>query len=1152
MDSSPDIHQTLDGVLTGPRLPGRTLLGFLIAMTAVVVIALLSYQSLQASNAAAGSLTRSIQVLGQLEGSLSTLKDAETGQRGYLLTGEDAYLAPYLDAKATLPAEFKALHELTAGRTEQARRLDIVEGLAHQKMDELENTVALRRAGKIDAALALVRTDRGKTLMDQLRVDIGQLEENERQLVVQRSQAWRDSARISLAVTLGGSGVLLVLIGASAVIASRDHRARQLQSWMRTAQMSLSETMLGDQTLEKLSNNVLGYLAPLVGAQVGALYVAEGGAFRRHAAYALPAGSGVESMRGGDGLIGQAVKDRRSLRVRDVPPGYLPIGSALGRGTPGELLISPAVVDGLVQAVVELGFFGAINAAKAEFLDRASESIAVAVRTSKDRQRLEELLQETQQQSEELQTSSEELRVSNEELEEQGRALRESQAQLESQQAELEQINSQLEEQTQLLERQKDALARSHEVLAAKTVELRRSNEYKSEFLANMSHELRTPLNSTLILAKLLSDNKEGNLTPTQVKFAQTITSAGNDLLHLINDVLDLARIEAGKVSIAVESVSVARAIEEMVKMFQPMAEQKRLRFAVSVDPAVPAQIETDAQRLGQILKNLLSNAVKFTEAGEVALRVYCPRPQAVSFAVRDTGVGILPHQQEVIFEAFRQADGSIHRKFGGTGLGLSISRDLAELLGGGISVQSQPGEGSLFTLTLPVAYSGAPVAAAAGVPAAATSAINAPVPLAEGAAAPAADALSPPAAEDDRDSATPGGRTILVVEDDMAFAVILRDLAREMGFKCVLTHRANDGVIAAARFLPSAVLLDVNLPDHSGLGVLDQLKHDSRTRHIPVHVISVTDYKREVLELGAIGFVLKPAQREQLMEALKRMEAKFAQNVRHVLVVEDDPRQRESICQLLASDDVRLTAVPSAGDALEELKKTTFDCMVMDLNLPDLSGYDLLEKMSRQEDVAFPPVIVYTGRSLTRDEEQRLRRFSKSIIIKDARSPERLLDEVTLFLHQVEAKLPLARQQMLRAVRDREAGLDGRRILIVEDDVRNIFALSSVLEPKGVQLSIARNGREALDALGAALPPPGKGIDLVLMDIMMPVMDGLTAMREIRKRPEWRSLPIIALTAKAMKDDQEKCLTAGANDYIAKPLDVEKLLSLVRVWMPK
>jgi CheY-like chemotaxis protein len=390
------------------------------------------------------------------------------------------------------------------------------------------------------------------------------------------------------------------------------------------------------------------------------------------------------------------------------------------------------------------------------------------------------------------------------------------------------------------------------------------------------------------------------------------------------------------------------------------------------------------------------------------------------------------------------------------------------------------------------------------------------------------------------------------VVEDDESFAAILRDLAREMGFQCIVTHTANDGVLAAVQFRPSAILLDINLPDYSGLGVLDQLKRDSRTRHIPVHVASVADYRREAMELGAVGYALKPAKREELVDALERLELRLSQSVQRVLIVEDDQRQRESIRQLLTNGDVQITAVESAGEALQELKTTTFDCMVIDFNLPDLSGYDLLEKMAQQDDVAFPPVIVYTGRALSRDEEQRLRRYSRSIIIKDARSPERLLDEVTLFLHQVESKLPPERQKMLKAARNRDSSLEGRRVLVVEDDVRNIFALSNVLEPKGATVEIARNGLEAIDALNRGMRSAATAIDMVLMDIMMPEMDGFTAMREIRKRPEWKKLPIIALTAKAMKDDQEKCLAAGANDYIAKPLDVEKLLSLVRVWMPK
>jgi CheY-like chemotaxis protein/signal transduction histidine kinase/CHASE3 domain sensor protein len=1145
MDSNNSSKSSIGAVRSSLPLPPKTLIGFLLAVAAVAIIALLSYQSLQATTVSAANLTQTIEVLGRLESLLSTLIDAETGQRGFLLTGEESYLAPYTDAKDALPEEIKSMRALLVNRPEQRRRLDALESLANLKMAELDSTVTQRRAGKTDAALGIVRTERGKIYMDRIRAAASEMEAAERQLLARHAEESRQAATVSLAVTLGGSGVLLFLIAGSALVASRDFRTRQAQAWIRSGQMGLSEQLQGDQSLDKLGNNLLGFLAGFVEAQVGAVYIADAGQYRRFAAYAIPADDSVVTVRPGDGLVGQAAKDKRALRVRDVPAGYLPISSGIGKGTPNELVVVPASIDGVVHAVLELGFFGATDADQRELLSRVSESIAVAVRAAKDRQRLEELLQETQQQAEELQAGAEELRVSNEELEEQGRALRESQAHLEVQQSELEQINSQLEEQTQLLEHQKDELAKAQVILSARSDELQRANEYKSEFLANMSHELRTPLNSTLILAKLLADNKDGNLTPAQVKFAKTITSAGNDLLALINDVLDLSRIEAGKVELAPEQISVAATVESLVKTFQPIAEQTHLRFSWVVEPGVPEQIETDPQRLGQILKNLLSNAFKFTEKGEVAMRVFSPQSGTVAFAVRDTGVGIAPHQQEVIFEAFRQADGSIHRKFGGTGLGLSISRDLAALLGGAISVQSALGEGSVFTLTVPQAFtSGTPLPKARPAPT--------PETIAKKIAPQAPAAPTAPVPEDDRNAITPGGRVILLVEDDPAFAMILRDLVHEMGFQCVAAASANEGLIAAGQYLPSAILLDVNLPDHSGLGVLDTLKRDPRTRHIPVHMISVSDYKREALELGAIGYALKPAKREELVEALRRLEAKFSQSVRRVLIVEDDARQRESVRQLLSNGEVQITAVASAGEALAQLKDTTFDCMVVDLNLPDLSGYDLLEKMSQQEDVGFPPVIIYTGRALNREEEQRLRRYSKSIIIKDARSPERLLGEVTLFLHQVEAKLPPEHQQMLKTARDRESMLEGRRVLIVEDDVRNVFALSSVLEPKGITVSIARNGREALDVLARASQGAATRIDLVLMDIMMPEMDGLTAMREIRKRGEWKNLPIIALTAKAMADDHDKSLAAGANDYIAKPLDVEKLLSLVRVWMPK
>ncbi len=1143
-------------------LPPGPFAGFVVAVLAVLLIAYFTDNALEARQSAAQSVTHTMQVLERAQQLLTTVADAETGQRGFLLTNEDRYLEPYTKAGAELQGQLQDLSSLTADNPEQRARLDELSQIIKRKMDELAQTVALTRVGENKRALELVRSDVGQDAMERIRVVVSQIEGAERQLLSTRQSSWDRLTQLSNTIMWGGSILLLGLIGASAVMTSRDYRAREAQSWLRARQFTFARRIQGEQRLDKLGNHVLTFLAESLDAKVGAIYVAEGPAtLRRFAGYALPPGRNDVVVNKGDGLLGQAALENRLIHVQQVPDGYLDVTSTTGRAKPRELLVVPAASDGIVHAVVELGFFRRTNAPDRELLERVSEALGVAVRASRDRTRLEDLLAETQRQAEELQTQQEELRVSNEELEVQTKALKETQVRLEAQQAELEQTNSQLEEQAQLLEHQKDALGQAQAVLSEKAADLERSNQYKSEFLANMSHELRTPLNSTLILAKLLADNKPGTLTEEQVKYAQTITSAGKELLALINDILDLSKIEAGKMEVTPEVVPVASAVETLAQTFMPLAKEKGLALTTAIESGTPAQLTTDAQRVGQILRNLLSNALKFTEGGEVSIRVSPASNGGVAFTVRDTGIGIPAHQQTLIFEAFRQADGSTHRKYGGTGLGLSISRDLASMLGGDIAVESKQGEGSAFTLTLPATYAGRNEqatqrgSAISGVPP--ISAQTIAQRAAEDSAAAAysvahTEALRPIAMEDDRDRLTPGSRRILIVEDDERFAAILRDLAHELGFQCIIVHTGADALLAARTLQPNAIVLDMKLPDHSGLGVLDQLKRDPRTRHVPVHVASVADFSHEALELGAVGYALKPVKREELIKAFKHLEAKFSQTLRRVLVVEDDPRQRDSIERLLANDDVRIIGAATAAEALAQLQSVTFDCMVLDLTLPDVSGYELLEKMASQDDVSFPPVIVYTGRALTREEEQRLRRFSRSIIIKDARSPERLLDEVTLFLHQVESSLPIERQRMLREARDRESLLDGRRILVVEDDARNIFALSSVLEPKGVHVEIARNGREALAALDRSQASPEAAIDLVLMDIMMPEMDGLTAMKEIRLRPPFEKLPIIALTAKARKDDQDKCLAAGANDYIAKPLDVEKLLSLVRVWMPR
>jgi CheY-like chemotaxis protein/signal transduction histidine kinase len=897
------------------------------------------------------------------------------------------------------------------------------------------------------------------------------------------------------------------------VLIRRDFMARGLEAWLRAGENGFVGKLPGEQTTQVLSQSALDYLCQYLGAVAGAAYVAEpDGTLLRRAAFAwTPAPGEGESFKPREGLVGQAAAEKRLLHVSDVPPEHAPVSSGLGEHAVRELLVAPALVDGVVTAVLELGFFRSVQRADLELLELAGEPFGIALRTAQYRARLEALLQETQRQSEELQTQQEELRVSNEELEEQSRALTESQARLEIQQNELSQSNAGLV----------------------------RANQYKSEFLANMSHELRTPLNSSLILAKLLAENREGNLTAEQIKFADTIYAAGNDLLNLINDILDLSKIEAGKMEIRSERIGLRAMAETLRKQFQPVADERKLRFVATVEASAPADIETDRQRMQQILKNLLSNAFKFTDAGEVSLLISAPG-EGIAFAVKDSGIGIAPEHHDLVFDAFKQVEGTTSRKYGGTGLGLSISRDFARLLGGDLALVSAPGKGSTFTLTLPRKH-----AASTEMRQQPEPAYTRPRPPERAARAPQIFAAAQPGAA--AQSHVPAGRRILIIEDDQAFADAVVAIGRELDFDCLVANTADSGFALALEELPSGIVLDVRLPDHSGLSVLDRLKRNPKTRHIPVHVVSGGDYTQAALEMGAVGYALKPIARGELTTALRELVTKAEQKERRILIVEDDAVQRDSLGKLLANEGVQIVDAGTAAEASAKLRESTYDCMVLDLSLPDQSGYQLLETMARDEELAFPPVIVYTGRSLDRDEEEKLRRFSRSIIIKGARSPERLLDEVTLFLHQVETKMPPERQRMLKEARDRESLFDGRRILLVEDDVRNIFALSRVLEPKGAHVEIARNGREALDHL---VQKPG--VDLILMDIMMPEMDGFTAMREIRKNPEWAKLPIIALTAKAMRDDQEKCMEAGANDYVAKPIDVDKLLSLLRVWLPR
>ena len=1138
---------------------GLSLVAFFFIISGIV-----SYINIQTLNRDSEQVAHTHEVLLGLTQILSAMKDAETGQRGFILTGRETYLAPYTDALGKIEERVLTVEDLTKDNPDQQRRIAPLKSHIAAKLHELNESILLRRNKGFEPALAEVMDDSGREDMDAIRAQVAAMQKTETDLRNQRideMESAHETAVISVAVT-ALIGVLLSI--AITTMISHASAVRRKEEWLQAGQVGLSAAMMGEQRLDQLGHSILTFLTEYTHASAGAFYALTDGTYRRAAMVGVPEQNTVPvTFTAKDGLLGQAATDGKPVLLRDLPADnenhHVTVGAALGHWRPRHLLVSPAKAERRVDAVIELGFVDSINDLTLDLMARISETISVAVQTANYRANLQNLLEETQRQSEELQSQGEELRVNNEELEEQGRALKESHFRLEQQQAELEQTNSQLEEQAAALERQKDDLSRSSREVEAKARELEQASRYKSDFLANMSHELRTPLNSSLILAKLLGDNPDGNLTEEQVKFAQTIQSSGNDLLALINDILDLSKIEAGQMEIRPESLSLARLMKDMQRTFDPVATQKGLSFNTKIAKDLPDTIETDRQRLEQVLKNLLSNAFKFTESGSVELALSKGLDGQIVMSVTDTGIGISSDHQASIFEAFRQADGTISRKYGGTGLGLSISRELTRLLGGAIALKSTPGKGSTFALTLPLAYDPAHVTTGLITPLL-SSAPEGDSPVVAETAKPVVTGkatrkpLPPGRVQDDRDRLDPKRRTILVVEDDVSFAGILYELAHGQDFLCLVATSAEEALEMVKQYTPSAVVLDIGLPDHSGLSVLDRLKRDNRTRHIPVHVVSGSDYQHTALSLGAVGYMLKPVKRDELVDAFKSLEDRLSQQMRRVLIVEDDEVQRDSVSRLLKSNDTETIAVGTAAECLELLKTQTFDCMVLDLTLPDATGYSLLETLSQEDAYAFPPVIVYTGRDLSYDDEQKLRRYSSSIIIKGAKSPERLLDEVTLFLHQVVSELSPEQQVLLKKAKNRDAMLEGRRILVVEDDVRNVYAVTNIFEPLGAIVSIARNGREALDLLEKTNDKKNSdgAIDLVLMDVMMPEMDGLTATREIRKRKDWTKLPVIMLTAKAMKDDQERCLDAGANDYMAKPLDVEKLISLVRVWMPR
>ncbi|MBN2010243.1 response regulator [candidate division KSB1 bacterium] len=943
------------------------------------------------------------------------------------------------------------------------------------------------------------------------------------------------------------------------------------QNWLKTGLAELNDSTQGVQKVSELAQNIITFLCNYMKVQIGAIYLFEKNeVLKLTGTYAYNSRKQLsDEFRIGEGIIGQAAMEKQHILITNVPENYSVISSGLGEAVPRHLVVLPFYFENQLIGVLELGSFESFDNIMIEFLKQTAEKIAIAIHTSQSQHQVKELLHKYQLQAKKLEEQQEVMKQINEELEEQTRYLKESEARLQLQQQELQQTNDALEDKTQELERQKadiqkknQQLEETRQLLEMKAKDLELTSRFKSEFLANMSHELRTPLNSLLILSKLLQDNKDGNLTDKQIEFAKTIHGAGSDLLMLINDILDLSKVESGKMDINIDHVNVAEFVDNIKRIFTHVAEDKGLYFKTEIDPNLPKIVQTDKFRVEQIIRNFMSNAFKFTSNGGVTLHLFTSTTNSdddseiiprISIAVADSGKGIAKDKQKLIFEAFQQEDGTTSRKYGGTGLGLSISKELARLLDGEITIESESGKGSTFTLHIPITWRKGNVDSIASL-IEKTDKNEAEIPItivddthlskdSLNAKQPITGEVSP--INDDRNNLTIDDKTLLIIDDDDNSIDLISNYAHEKEYKCLVAKTGQDGVALAQRYQPNAIILDIGLPVQDGIEVLSELKDDSKTRHIPVHLISGSEKFDESRRMGSIGFLQKPASVESLNLAFTRMEGVFSKQIKKLLIIEDDIVLQKSMIELVDDKDIQTAGVTTGEDALKLLREETFDCMVVDLGLNDMSGFELIRQVREDEAIPEMPIIVHTGRDLTVDEKSMLNEYAERIIIKGTDSLEHLLDETALFLHRVEADLAPNKQKVIRMLHEKEMVFEDKTFLIVDDDMRNVFALTHIIEGKGAKVVVGKNGREGLSQLDEH-----PEIDIVLMDIMMPEMDGYEAMRHIRMLERFKSLPIIALTANIMKEDREKCIEAGANDYMAKPIQEDKLLALIKKWL--
>ncbi|WEK19272.1 MAG: response regulator [Candidatus Pedobacter colombiensis] len=1182
-------------------------IGLGLSLLILFITSLASFLSIRGLIKSAEMVSESNSVMFKLEDIMSTLKDAESGQRGYLLTGRKDFLEPYQGAKEVALGLLDKIAVETEGNPLQQRNVKKLNAMIQGRLEILEHTVDIKSRGGFVSVAELIS---GKAYMDGARDLIKMMEEEERRVLNLRTASLNKLANITPSLILFAAFLAILITiffyrkvsldfntrvrlqeelqhkneeidnritviqgianrisngdyqmrldeeekdGLGSLAGSLNAMAESLQysfslladkEWLQSGIAALNDKMVGEKSVKQLSNDIVEEIVERTHSQVAALYlVEEDKSLRLVGSYSLMEDYKRRNLLLGEGVVGQAVQSGKQLLINDIPDSELTISFAIGTTRPRNVIAIPIFRESEVIGAMEFGSLQIYTPLQLDFFNSISHNIGIAITVSQNRKKLQEFLEETQAQAEELQAQHRELEGLNAELEAQTQRIQTSEEELRVQQEELLQSNQELEERTNLLEEKNKLIQERNLDIQHKAEQLEQSTKYKSEFLANMSHELRTPLNSILLLSKLMSENKD--LDEEYIEYAEVIQSSGQGLLGLIDEILDLSKIEAGKMKLEFGDVNIQEVATDMRALFNPVAKDKQLEFVIDIDDTLTT-INTDKMRLEQILKNLLSNAIKFTAAGRVVLKVNNDEQgDNILFKVTDTGIGIPASKQGLVFEAFHQADGSTRRKFGGTGLGLSISRELAKLLGGKIELASKENVGSEFTFSLPLIrkeHIEEDLSEDAAVAPPIYMERIEPV-IAERFTVD----LIPQEIEDDRHNIQPGDRVILIIEDDTNFAKTLLKFTRKRNYKGIVAVRGDMGIELANLYQPLAILLDIQLPIKDGWQVMEELKANPATKPIPVHIMSSLEVKKESLLKGAVDFINKPVALEQMKQIFQKLEDALSRHPKKVLIVEENKQHAEALSYFLSNYSIQTEVASNVTDSIGALNKNEVDCVILDMGIPDKNAYETLDTIKKSRGLENLPIIIFTGKNLSKGEENRIKQYADSIVVKTAHSYQRILDEAGLFLHLVEEKELDGKHK--KTPSENLGGLyevlNNKTVLIADDDVRNIFSLTKALEQHKMKVLAATDGKEALQML-----KENPLVDVVLMDMMMPEMDGYETTREIRKIQAYKQLPVLAVTAKAMMGDREKCIAAGASDYISKPVDIDQLISLLRVWL--